>query len=52
MKSGPIERDKYADMTPEFTTHRPVNAVPFVCDAKPGIRRTADLPQIIEHLGE
>lgn len=48
----PIELEKYADMTPGLTAHRPVNAVPFVCDAKPGICTTADLPQVIAHLGE
>jgi hypothetical protein len=28
-----------------------VNAVPFVCAASPGIRSTADLPQIVARLG-
>ncbi len=45
--SFPVALENYADMTPGLTAHRPVNAVPFVCDAAPGIRTTTDLPQII-----
>jgi hypothetical protein len=26
-----------------------VNAIPYVCDAKPGILSTADLPPIVPH---
>ncbi|MDH3706483.1 MAG: dihydrodipicolinate reductase [Acidimicrobiia bacterium] len=43
-----------ADMgatSPGYTAHRAVNAVPIVCAARPGIRTTADLPQIIARLG-
>jgi 4-hydroxy-tetrahydrodipicolinate reductase len=40
-----------AEMTPGYTANRAVNAVPFVCAAAPGIRTTADLPQIIPVLG-
>jgi 4-hydroxy-tetrahydrodipicolinate reductase len=49
--SFPVAAENYADMTPGLTAHRPVNAVPFVCEAPPGIRTTADLPQIIARLG-
>jgi 4-hydroxy-tetrahydrodipicolinate reductase len=38
--------------TPGYTANRAVNAVPFVCQAAPGIRTTVDLPQIIGTLGE
>lgn len=33
-------------VTPGYTANRAVNAIPFVCAAAPGIRTTADLPQI------
>jgi hypothetical protein len=49
--SFPIAPEHYADMTPGLTAHRPVNAIPYVCDAPPGIRTTVDLPQIIARLG-
>ncbi len=41
----PIER--MGDLSPGFTANRAVNAVPALCEAAPGIRTTADLPQII-----
>ena len=31
--------------------NRPVNAVPYVCAAPPGIVTTIDLPQIVADLG-
>ena len=46
----PCAAEDYADMTPGLTAHRPVNAVPYVCDAAPGIKTTVDLPQIIARL--
>ena len=49
--SYPVAPEDYADMTPGLTAHRPVNAVTYVCEASPGIRTTADLPQIIARLG-
>jgi 4-hydroxy-tetrahydrodipicolinate reductase len=49
--SFPVALENYADMTPGLTAHRPINAVPYVCDAPAGIRTTADLPQIIARLG-
>ncbi len=48
--SYPVAPEDYADMTPGLTAHRPINAVPYVCDAAPGIRTTIDLPQIIARL--
>ena len=47
----PCAPEDYADMTPGLTANRPVNAVPYVCEAAPGIRTTADLPQIVARLG-
>jgi 4-hydroxy-tetrahydrodipicolinate reductase len=37
--------------TPRYTANRPVNAIPYVCAAPPGIVTTVDLPQVIAHLG-
>lgn len=36
--------------TPRYTANRPVNAIPAVCAAPPGIVTTVDLPQVIAHL--
>jgi 4-hydroxy-tetrahydrodipicolinate reductase len=48
----PIEDPvQYARMTPGLTAHRPVNAIPCVCEAPPGIRTTVDLPQVIGRFG-
>jgi 4-hydroxy-tetrahydrodipicolinate reductase len=49
--SFPVPIENYADMTPGLTAHRPINAVPYVCDAPAGIQTTVDLPQIIARLG-
>jgi 4-hydroxy-tetrahydrodipicolinate reductase len=42
-----IPAERMGEMTPGYTANRAVNAVPYVCAAPPGIRTTADLPQII-----
>lgn len=42
----PIPLDDLGSFTPAYTANRPVNAVPFVCEAPPGILATADLPPI------
>ncbi|MBE1535485.1 NAD(P)H-dependent amine dehydrogenase family protein [Actinomadura algeriensis] len=47
----PVPLDRMAATTPGYTAHRAVNAVPIVCAAEPGIRTTADLPQIVAALG-
>jgi 2,4-diaminopentanoate dehydrogenase len=39
-----------AATTPGYTAHRAVNAVRYVCEAAPGIRTTADLPQVVADL--
>jgi 4-hydroxy-tetrahydrodipicolinate reductase len=46
----PVAPEDYAAFTPGLTAHRAVNAVPVVCTASPGIRTTADLPQIVARL--
>lgn len=45
--SFPCTPEDYPGITPGFTAHRAVNAVAAVCEAKPGIRTTVDLPQVI-----
>jgi len=42
----PIPVDDLASFTPAYTANRPVNAIPYVCAASPGILSTADLPPI------
>lgn len=47
----PVPPERYAAVSPGFTAHRAVNAVPVVCEAAPGIRTTAELPQVIATFG-
>jgi 2,4-diaminopentanoate dehydrogenase len=49
--SFPVAPEDYAEMTPGLTANRPVNAIPYVCEAPPGFQTTVDLPQIIARLG-
>jgi 4-hydroxy-tetrahydrodipicolinate reductase len=46
----PVPPEQWAATSPGLTAHRPVNAVPYVCAAAPGIRTSAELPQIIPTL--
>lgn len=43
----PVPPEKWAATSPGLTAHRPVNAIPYVCEAEPGIRTSTELPQII-----
>ena len=43
----PVPPDAWAATSPGLTAHRPVNAVPYVCAARPGIVTSLELPQII-----
>ncbi|HUN31538.1 MAG TPA: hypothetical protein VMU95_05905 [Trebonia sp.] len=47
----PFPLERMGEMTPGYTANRAVNAIPYVVAAPPGIRTTADLPQIIPSLG-
>ncbi|MFZ2175672.1 MAG: dihydrodipicolinate reductase [Rhodococcus sp. (in: high G+C Gram-positive bacteria)] len=47
----PVPLERMAAVSPGYTAHRAVNAVPFVCAAEAGIRTTPDLPQVIASLG-
>jgi 4-hydroxy-tetrahydrodipicolinate reductase len=42
----PIPLDDLGAFTPAYTANRPVNAIPYVCGAPPGILLTGDLPPI------
>jgi 4-hydroxy-tetrahydrodipicolinate reductase len=42
----PVPLAELGAMTPALTANRPVNAVPYVCAARPGILSTTDLPVI------
>ena len=42
----PVPLDELGSFTPGYTANRPVNAIPYVCAASPGIHSTADLPPI------
>jgi hypothetical protein len=42
----PIPVEELGSHTPAYTANRPVNAVPYVCAARPGLLATADLPPI------
>ena len=40
----PVPLEELGAVTPAYTANRPVNAVPYVCAAPPGILSTTDLP--------
>jgi len=42
----PIPLEELGSYTPAYTANRPVNAIPYVCAAPPGIIATTDLPPI------
>lgn len=50
--TNPVPREMLAEVAPNKTPFRVVNAVPWVCAAPCGIRTTADLPQIVPYLGK
>lgn len=43
----PVSPEDFPKVSPGFTAHRAVNAVPVVCAAEPGIRTTMDMPQVV-----
>lgn len=47
----PIPLERMSAVSPSYTANRAVNAVPVVCAAAPGIRTTAELPQVLAALG-
>ena len=47
----PVSAERWSPAMAEMTANRVINAVPFVCEALPGIRTTADLPTIVPDMG-
>ena len=47
----PVAPDQVSPAMAAITAYRVINAVPFVCAAAPGIRTTADLPNIVPRMG-
>jgi 4-hydroxy-tetrahydrodipicolinate reductase len=43
----PVPLEGLADIVPAFNANGPVNAIPYVCAAAPGILTTQDLPHLI-----
>jgi 4-hydroxy-tetrahydrodipicolinate reductase len=43
----PVSIDELAEYTPALTANPAVNAIPFVCAARPGLLRSADLPPLV-----
>jgi len=43
----PVPLEELASYVPSFNANGPVNAVPYVCTARPGILTTEDLPPIL-----
>ncbi|WP_395336698.1 dihydrodipicolinate reductase [Novosphingobium sp. BL-8H] len=46
----PIPQAERQATLPNLTAHRPVNAIPAICAARPGILTTAELPTILPRL--
>lgn len=51
MMTFPVSEEDYPKISPGFTANPVVNAVPYVCEAAPGIRQTDELPYIIGYFG-
>jgi 2,4-diaminopentanoate dehydrogenase len=47
----PVPLEEMAAVSPGYTANRAVNAIAAVCIAPPGIRSSAELPQIVATLG-
>ena len=43
----PVPLDDLASFVPAFNANGPVNAIPYVCGARPGMLTTEDLPHIL-----
>ena len=43
----PVPLDDLASFVPAYNANGPVNAIPYVCAAPPGILTTEDLPHIL-----
>jgi 2,4-diaminopentanoate dehydrogenase len=47
----PVAPDRLSTAMAGITAFRVLNAVPFVCEARPGIRTTVELPNIVPRMG-
>lgn len=47
----PVSPERWSPAMAELTANRVINAVPYVCDAAPGICTTSDLPMIVPDMG-
>jgi hypothetical protein len=47
----PVTAEKLSPAMAGLTAYRVINAVPYICAAEPGIRTTADLPNIVPRMG-
>jgi hypothetical protein len=43
----PVPLDDLASFVPAYNANGPVNAIPYVCAARPGILTTEDLPRVV-----
>ncbi|WP_297494782.1 hypothetical protein [Acidocella sp.] len=46
----PVPQEPGMVASARYTAHRPVNAIPYVCVARPGVVTIADLPQVVSRL--
>jgi len=51
MVTIPVSPEVYPSVSPGLTAHPVVNAIPYVCEAKPGILQTSELPLIVGTFG-
>lgn len=49
--SFPMPAEQRQATLPNLTAHRPVNSIPYICAAPPGLLTTAQLPQVVPNLG-
>jgi len=49
--SFPVPKERMSAAMAALTAYRVINSVPYVCAAAPGIRTTADLPNIVPRMG-
>ena len=48
----PIPKEQMSSVLAGYTSHRPINAIPYVCAAPPGMVSITDLPMIVAHVGD
>lgn len=47
-----VTPEEYAAYSPGLTAHPVINALTHVCDARPGLLETADLPMLVPHFAD